>query len=93
MLANVPRIITSWLPRRAPYELKSFFATPSDLSHTPAGDFSAIEPAGEIWSVVMESPNMPSTRAFAIAFTPGGVIVIPSKYGGCFTYVLFSFHA
>ena len=27
-LANVPRIMTSWLPRRDPYELKSFGATP-----------------------------------------------------------------
>ena len=28
MLANVPRIITSWLPRRAPYWLKSLSGTP-----------------------------------------------------------------
>ena len=27
-LANVPRIITSWCPRRDPYELKSFCSTP-----------------------------------------------------------------
>jgi hypothetical protein len=72
------------LPRRAPYELKSPFATPSDLSHWPAGLFSAIDPAGEMWSVVIESPNMPSTRAPAIGETPGGVIVMPAKYGGCF---------
>ena len=29
MFANVPRIITSWLPRRAPYELNSAGDTPS----------------------------------------------------------------
>ena len=27
-LANVPRTITSWLPRREPYELKSLGSTP-----------------------------------------------------------------
>jgi hypothetical protein len=72
--------------------LKSFFSTPSDLSQTPAGT-SRRSPAGEMWSVVIESPNMPSTRAPAIGCTPGGVIVMPSKYGGCFTYVDLSSHA
>ena len=38
MLANVPRIITSWWPRRAPYELNSSGATPCAWSHWPAGD-------------------------------------------------------
>ena len=38
MLPNVPRIITSWCPRRAPYELKSSGATPCAWSHGPAGD-------------------------------------------------------
>jgi hypothetical protein len=46
-----------------------------------------MEPAGEMWSVVIESPNMPSTRASVTGRTPGGVIVMPAKYGGCFTYV------
>ncbi|MNC86639.1 hypothetical protein D3C83_23110 [compost metagenome] len=55
------------------------------MSHFPAGLAAGMLPAGEMWSVVIESPNMPSTRAFAIGCTPGGVIVIPSKYGGCFT--------
>jgi hypothetical protein len=53
MFANVPRIITWWLPRRAPYELKSFFSTPSDSRYLPAGLAAAIEPAGEMWSVVI----------------------------------------
>jgi len=30
MLPNVPRIITSWLPRRDPQELKSRRSTPCD---------------------------------------------------------------
>ena len=44
-----------------------------------------MEPAGEMWSVVIESPNMPRTFAPVIARTPGGVIVMPSKYGGFLT--------
>jgi hypothetical protein len=42
MLPNVPRIITSWWPRRAPYELKSNGDTPCSWSHWPAGDLGAI---------------------------------------------------
>ena len=39
MFANVPRIITSWLPRRDPYELKSFGATPCSIRYSPAGRY------------------------------------------------------
>src|SRR5699024_6396901 len=62
MLANVPRTITSWLPRREPYELKSRGDTPCSINHLPAGVSLPIAPAGEMWSVVTESPNLPSTR-------------------------------
>ena len=48
MLANVPRIITSWLPRRAPYELKSVGFTPFSIRYFPAGLSALIEPAGEM---------------------------------------------
>jgi hypothetical protein len=48
MLPNVPRIITSWWPRREPYELNSSGATPRACSHWPAGDAGAIDPAGEM---------------------------------------------
>src|SRR5450830_487379 len=37
--------------------------TPLAFNHSPAGPFSWIEPAGEMWSVVIESPNTPSARA------------------------------
>src|SRR5512144_95432 len=47
MLAKVPRIITSWLPRRAPYELKSLRSTPCASSHFPAGLAAGMLPAGE----------------------------------------------
>ena len=50
-------------------------------------------PAGEMWSVVIESPSIASARAPVIARMPGGSIVMPSKYGGFFTYVDFSSHA
>ena len=58
MLANVPRIITSWLPRRAPYELKSRAARRrARCRYCAAGLSVAIAPAGEMWSVVTESPS------------------------------------
>ena len=46
--ANVPRTITSWLPRRDPYELKSFGSTPRSTRYLPAGLVLRIEPAGEM---------------------------------------------
>src|SRR5688572_22336979 len=93
MLANVPRIITSWFPRRAPYELKSRRCTPCSTSHLPAGDDGGMLPAGEMWSVVIESPRSARQRAPVMERIPGGDIVIPSKYGGFFTYVDDSSHA
>ena len=46
MLANVPRIITSWLPRRAPYELKSSGATSCCIRYLPAGLVFGIDAGG-----------------------------------------------
>ena len=70
MLAKVPRIITSWLPRRVPYWLKSATPTPWSVRYLPAGEAALIEPAGEMWSVVILSPNRPSTRAPLISPMP-----------------------
>ena len=58
MLANVPRTITRSLPRREPKELKSFLVTPCSTKKRPAGPSTGISPAGEMWSVVTESPSM-----------------------------------
>ena len=82
MLANVPRIITSWWPRRAPYELNSSGATLRSWSQSPAGDQGAIEPAGLMWSVVTESPRTARTRAPTMSVTGAGSHVRPSKNGG-----------
>src|SRR5215475_12495702 len=87
MLANVPRIITSWLPRRDPYELKSFLSTPCSARYLPAGESALMEPAGEMWSVVTESPSFARTRAPEMSETADGVACMPSKYGGLRTYV------
>ena len=84
-LANVPRTMTSWLPRRAPYWLKSFGSTPWAIRYFPAGPSFLMEPAGEMWSVVMLSPSRASTRAAAMSFTAGFSSVMPSKYGGFLT--------
>ena len=39
-------------------------------------------PAGEMWSVVMLSPNLASTRAPRTSASGSGVMLMPSKYGG-----------
>ena len=82
MLAKVPRIITSCWPRRAPYELNSSGPTPCAWSHWPAGDQAAIEPAGEMWSVVTESPRTARTRAPPMSVIGSGSGRSPSKNGG-----------
>src|SRR5262245_15133098 len=56
------------------------------MSHFPAGLDAGMLPAGEVWSVVIESPSIASARAPVIGLMPGGSIVIPWKYGGVFTY-------
>jgi aconitate hydratase len=47
-----------------------------------AGESFLIAPAGEMWSVVTESPSLASTRAPAMSPTGAGLWVMPSKYGG-----------
>ena len=44
-------------------------------------------PAGEMWSVVTESPSSASTLAPLMSLTGSGSAGIPSKYGGLRTYV------
>jgi hypothetical protein len=62
--------------------LKSFFDTPAARRNLPAGVSSLKAPAGEMWSVVTESPRMASGRSFAREGTGGGVIEKPLKNGG-----------
>ena len=45
----------------------------------PAGEVALIEPAGEMWSVVTESPKMPSGRALRMSPV---TVLPPSKKGG-----------
>src|SRR5581483_3281714 len=80
--ANVPRTSTSWLPRREPYELKSERATPWSCRYVPAGESGLIEPAGEMWSVVTESPSETRQRAPEMSPTVPGSRDMASKYGG-----------
>ena len=87
MLANVPRIITSWLPRREPNELKSLRATPWASRYCAAGVPGLMLLAGLMWSVVTESPSSASTRAPVMSETGCGSEGMPSKYGGLRTYV------
>ena len=45
-----------------------------------------------MWSVVMLSPSSASTLAPWISLTGGGLVVIPTKYGGLAMYVLLASH-
>src|SRR5438270_720421 len=49
----------------------------------PAGDVGLIEPAGEMWSVVTESPKMPSTRALLMLVVGCGFIENPIPRQNC----------
>jgi hypothetical protein len=80
MLAKVPRIITSWLPRRAPYWLKSLGSTPRPIRYLAAGLVFAMPPAGLMWSVVIESPNRARMRAPLMSATSrAGCLAMPAK--------------
>jgi hypothetical protein len=49
----------------------------------PAGEVGLIDPAGEMWSVVTESPKIASTFAPVIELpVPAGVIEKSLKNGG-----------
>ena len=81
-LANVPLAITSSLPLLVPYTLKSYYYTPLSDNHLPAGEFFGMLPAGDIWSVVIESPNKHNKWQSLIFLIGFGYIYKPSKYGG-----------
>src|SRR5258708_37993680 len=57
------------------------------MRYVPAGLSAGIAPAGEMWSVVTESPSIASTRAPLTPVKGLGCGANPSKYGGSFTYV------
>ena len=66
--------------------MKSVFSTPWAISHWPAGELALMEPAGEMWSVVMLSPNSAMIRASCTltgASAGGACSEKPSKNGGC----------
>merc|ERR1719253_951485 len=77
----------SSLPRRDPEELKSFASTPRSCRYRAAGELLAILPAGEMWSVVIESPTFRSAYALLMSLTAGGSIVMSWKNGGLWMYV------
>src|SRR2546423_520919 len=64
--------------------------TPFSMRNRPAGESFLIEPAGEMWSVVTESPTMTSTRAPLIAAMGLGVRDRFTKKEGSWMYVLFA---
>jgi len=92
VLAKVPLAITSSLPLLAPYVLKSFGSIPFPYKYLPAGEFFEILPAGEIWSVVIESPKFNKQYPFAISGIDLGAISVYLKNGGSWIYVEVPFH-
>src|SRR2546430_10243929 len=70
------------LPRRAPYVLKSGGFTPCSIRYRPAGLSVGIAPAGEMWSVVTESPTHASTRAPVMSAGRCDSLVSSTKNGG-----------
>src|SRR5437764_3517557 len=57
------------------------------MSHRPAGESFLMDPAGEMWSVVMESPTFTSTRAPSTSPGSPGSGPRSRKNGGSWTYV------
>ena len=55
---------------------------PWESRYSAAGVPGLIAPAGEMWSVVTESPSSASTRAPEMSVTGSGSPFMPSKYGG-----------
>ncbi len=55
---------------------------PCSVRYCAAGVPALIAPAGEMWSVVTESPSLASTRAPLMSVTGDGWRGMPSKYGG-----------
>ena len=92
--ANVPRTITSWLPRREPYELKSLRSTPCSMQVLP-GRAVRLDRSGRR-DVVRRDGVAEHDQARARPRRPRrrrARADIPSKYGGFFTYVESGSHA
>src|SRR2546428_13707514 len=63
------------------------------MRYFPAGLVGLIDPAGEMWSVVTESPNTARALAARMPVRWSGRGEKPSKYGGSWMYVLFASQA
>ena len=59
--------------------MKSVRSIPCSAKYLPAGESALIFPAGEMWSVVTESPRTASTRAPEMSVTGVGFFGMPSK--------------
>src|SRR4051794_18185880 len=60
---------------------------PSSCRYSPAGESFLIDPAGEMWSVVTESPSLASTRAPSMSSGSDGSSGTFSRNDGRRTYV------
>ena len=62
--------------------LKSAYLTPLSVRYLAAGEFLAILPAGEMWSVVIESPKLQRTKALLMLLILGRASYVDWKKGG-----------
>lgn len=62
--------------------MKSTCLTPLSVRYLAAGELLAILPAGEIWSVVIESPKLQRTYALLMFFNLGNCKSVDWKNGG-----------
>src|SRR5258708_2059948 len=58
------------------------------MRYLPAGESFLMLPAGEMWSVVTESPKIPRAHAARMSVIVPGFIEKASKNGGSWMYVL-----
>ncbi len=86
--ANVPRIITSWLPRREPYRVE-VAGLDALFDQVPPGGGVGSDRAGRGDVVGGDAVAQERDRARARDLLDGfsGSTAIPSKYGGRLTYV------
>jgi hypothetical protein len=67
--------------------LKFLGSTPFSMRYCPAGILEGMAPAGEMWSVVTESPTLTSTRAPSMSLRSSGSGLMPLKKEGSWMYV------
>src|SRR5919206_355566 len=86
MLPNVPRIITSCAPRRAPNWLKSRGWTPCSIRYRPAGLSTGVDPAGQ--GVGHDQRRRGQVAGADLRMDPTFEVAVPAQHRGHHEVVL-----